>query len=602
MQSTINLHGVPFGQNPRDGQRRVFDKVAEPGLKELNIKLPTGYGKTFTAAGAYAIRQKHFGLNRLLYITPTIAQHEAFCADGHHDLELAGVTGPSVVTDIGFYGIGALKRHRKNSHQIFATTIQGACASAGDLSNLLETGRWMVVVDEYHHYGVEKTWGRRVRALSNEFLLAMSATPYRPNEDSAFGIPSIEINYRDAVVEGAVKELSGHSYIYKIDAILANGEIESMTTTELAEMAGSVKPEDIEKFRIERKMRWSPKYVSPLVSIPVERMLSERITSGYKLQAIVGAMCVSHAELVCEQLKAMFPELAIDWVGTGTNGRDKEMNQILLSRFCPPKERTSQGARRGDPTLDILVHVGMAGEGLDTCNVSEIIHLNPANINNSNNQENGRASRKLGGVIGHINYDSTSGYSAYVGKQIMDAMDFQPPKPEDGDPKGGEPKPLPEEPNIRIWDMELIRIDSGSPEVLRFAEAAREAGHTTKTLSEMISSPDQAEFNSLVELFRQMRSQEAEVHNERAKIEQWRENVKGALTVVSGRVIKAMQRNGQRIDKSLAGDIKRRINGHKKSVLGEVTNDVDMLKKHYQWLQNLEATIIESGVLPSWLQ
>jgi superfamily II DNA or RNA helicase len=280
MQSTTIVHGVPFSQKPRNGQQRVFDKAIEADLRELNIKLPTGYGKTFTAAGVYAIRQKHFGLNRLLFITPTIAQHEAFYRDGHCDLALAGVVGPDLIIDLGFIDkVDALKRHRANSAQVFAVTVQGLCSGAGaSVNDLLQSGRWMVVVDEYHHYGIDKAWGLGVRELNHEFLLAMSATPHRPDEDSAFGVPAIEVLYREAMSEGAVKKLCGHAYVYKIDAIDANGEIKSMTTNDLANAIGSTNPtpEQVEKFRIERKMRWSPKYVSPLVSHPIERML-ERV-------------------------------------------------------------------------------------------------------------------------------------------------------------------------------------------------------------------------------------------------------------------------------------------------------------------------------------
>lgn len=603
MQPPINLHGVPFGQNPRNGQRRVFDKAIDSALKELNIKLPTGYGKTFTAAGVYAIRQKHFGINRLLYITPTLAQHEAFCKDGHHDLELAGVVGPTVVCDVGYFGIQALINHRANTHQVFAMTIQGLCASPGDVAKLLETGRWMIVVDEYHHYGVDKTWGQRVRRLNNEFILAMSATPHRPNEDSAFDLPSIEVRYRTAVEEGAVKKLKGHSYIYKIDAIHANGDIESMTTTELAGLAGSSDPDKIEKCRIERKMRWSPKYVSPLVSIPIERMLSERIHSGYKLQAIVGAMCVSHAELVCEQLRAMFPELAIDWVGTGTNGKPSEVNQKVLARFCPPKTQMPDGSiSREESTLDALVHVGMAGEGLDTCKVSEVVFLHVANINNTNNQTAGRSSRILPGVIGNISYDSSSEYSGYVGEQLMDALDNMPPKPGDGDDKPYEPKPLPEEPSIHNFNLELLRIDSGSPEVERFAQALKATGHTSRDIKEMAVDPDPSDLNAVIELYRRMRRTEAEQHDERSSVEQWRSSVDAALSLVTNRVIRLMHKNGQRIEKSLPGDIKRRINGKKKAILGAVAKDIESLRKHYQWLQQLEKAIIGSAVLPTWLQ
>ena len=100
MQSAAFVHGVPFRQEPRNGQQRVFDEVVKADTRKLNVELPTGYGKTFTAMGVYAIRQKHFGINRLLFITPTTAQHEAFCRDGHHDLRDAGVFGPDTIVDI----------------------------------------------------------------------------------------------------------------------------------------------------------------------------------------------------------------------------------------------------------------------------------------------------------------------------------------------------------------------------------------------------------------------------------------------------------------------------------------------------------------------
>ena len=83
----------------------------------------------------------------------------------------------------------------------------------------------------------------------------MSATPYRPTEDSAFGRPLIEISYREAVEERAIKPLRGQAYDYLIDAVLENGDIRSFTTAELIKVAGGDGPEQIEKMRIKRKMR-----------------------------------------------------------------------------------------------------------------------------------------------------------------------------------------------------------------------------------------------------------------------------------------------------------------------------------------------------------
>jgi len=56
-----------------------------------------------------------------------------------------------------------------------------------------------------------------------------------------------------------------------------------------------------------------------------------------------------------------------------------------------------------------------------------------------------------------------------------------------------------------------------------------------------------------------------------------------------------------RKDKGAAGDLKKRINGLKLKQVGKMDkSDIEVVKKHYAWLQRLDAIILESGV-PSWL-
>jgi hypothetical protein len=421
----------------------------------------------------------------------------------------------------------------------------------------------------------------------------MSATPYRPGDDSAFGKPDVTVTYRRAVKENAVKPLMCHGYTYRVDAI-DNGDVVSYTTQELTDKAGDSSPEALE--RVFREMRWSPKYISPLVDVPITRMLRNRIQTGFKLQALIGAFCCSHAQLVCEQVRAMFPELLVDWVGTGTNGRSDGENRRVLAQFCPPKR---EGKRhQSDIKLDVLVHVGMAGEGLDTVYVSEVIHLNPANRNNSNDQENGRAARFLPDVTGFINCESGTDYSRdFVGDLIELAFDTPPGEVPDEDPE--EPRQeqdqlelplLPDLPSIQIVDCELIEINTG--EVERMAQA----------ISEISGLPlDSPELQvKAVELYKQMRRQEAERFNDRAVVEQWGEAVSNALSVVTRRTAQLMTTPGARMDKSLIGDIKKRINTKKKRALGAVDRDVENLRRHYGWLKNLENELMQLGV-PSWL-
>jgi hypothetical protein len=294
----------------------------------------------------------------------------------------------------------------------------------------------------------------------------------------------------------------------------------------------------------------------------------------------------------------MFPELTVDWVGTGTNGRSSTENRSVLSRFCPPKR---DGKRhQSDIKLDVLVHVGMAGEGLDTVYVSEVIHLNPANRNNSNDQENGRAARYLPGVTGYINCETGTDYAKdFLGGLIELAFDTPPGQaPEDEEQEEARNQEgqlelplLPDQPTIRIVDCELIEINTG--EVERMAQALSEVS------GESIDNPKVQE--KAIELYKSMRKKEAERFNDRAVVEQWSEAVNGALSVVTRRTAQLMTAPGVRMDKSLIGDIKKRINTRKKRVLGAVDRDVENLRKHYNWLKSLESQLTQEG-LPSWLQ
>jgi superfamily II DNA or RNA helicase len=593
----IKAQVAKFKQQPRPGQLTVFEALASSD-RRLCIKLPTGYGKTYTAIGCYSILKAAGKVNRMLVIFPTDAQLQQFCDSTPRKLGEYGIDGPRLVDDVRFFGVKSIRKHLQDKCQIFAITAQSLIADRGknNIVTMLEKGRWMVVVDEYHHYGVDKQWGACVNSLSFEFLLCMSATPHRPGEDGAFGEPVVDVGYTQAVEERAVKPLRGHAYHYKIDAVDEGGEIISMTTSEIVSKAGGQSPEKID--RLTQRMRFSPKYISPLITNPLDRMIRDRIQTGKPLQAVVGCMSVAHAQLVYEQIRTTFPELTVDWVGTGTNGRQSDENNEVIRRFAP-----SDGSR---PSLDVLVHVGMAGEGLDTVNVSEVIHLNAAGVNNSNNQENGRAARYLPGVIGHINFDGCSGYAEgnYTGSAIMDAMDCLPARAKD--PKEGDDGEndswldLPEEPEIRIYDLKCISIDSGDETVKMMIDIAikdRNIAFTEKDFED----PNGSATQYMIEAVKQMRKQEAEQFDEKAVIIQWNTAVESAVSVLAGNVMRMLTKNGVRFDRSMIGDIKKRINSMKKIQCGAIERDINVLKSHYEWLKTLEANIKERQELPSWL-
>ncbi len=602
MQSSSTVCGVSFRKNPRDGQKKAFEKAAEKSRSRLNIQLPTGYGKTLVANGVYAILRASGRVNRMLIIFPTEAQHEQYISSSSSDLSDVSL-GDERVADMRFMSEVRLnKAHRSGECSIFAITVQTLIQPGGFsvVSDLLEKGQWLIVVDEHHHYSKDKTWGQKVLGLNREFLLAMSATPHRKDKDNAFDKPDMVISYRDAVKEGAVKPLRGHAYHYRVDLIGEDGEIESFTPSELIEKAGDNSSQAIA--RITQKMRVSPKYISPLVSEPLQRMLRQRQRHHPFLQAIIGCMWVDHAKSVCTQVQAMFPELRVDWVGTGPNGRDD--NKAVLAKFCPPKDPLN--GSRADPELDVLVHVGVAGEGLDTVLVSEIVHLNAATLGNQNNQENGRASRWLEGVTGNINFDSTTGYADYVGDSIMDAMDELPPTPTESDPPTREEsdyQELPEEPFIQIHNVELDHIDSGHPDVQPVKKMLTDIASPYRLYDvSALHDPEHRVHTDALEFYKNMRRQEASQHDQRAQEVLMRKSIQEALSAVTSLIIRNHKQNGVAIERSFPGDIKKRIQGRKRRQLGKIDDADGMseLRAHYQWVRDLEQSILKEG-LPSWL-
>ena len=596
MESSSIVQELPFKNTPRPGQAEVLEVIAGSGISHIAIKLPTGYGKTFTAYAAYHLLKRMKRCDRMLIVVPTDKQLMQLVDNSKRDYDGAGLKGLRQVVDLRFFGTQALKQHHDSTHEVYAITIQSLIASRGNdlVGSLTKRGDWMVVFDEYHHYG-NGTWGEVAKLVPYAFRLAMSATPNRKKGDGIFGEPSVTVEYRTAAREGAVKELHGHAYNYRVDALDADDNPLSFTTAELFNEAGG-DGDAIEKLRITRKLRWSPKYISPLVIHPLERMISERTRTGKNLRAIIGGMCVSHAEMVCKQVRQMFPSLTVEWVGTGIDGRSDVENTDIIKRFLCPD--------RG--SIDVLVHVGMAGEGLDSTLVSEVVHLNKASLNNTKNQEAGRAARALKSadgepIIGHINYDSSSDYAEYTGTKIMDAMDFNAPQDDEEsqerDVEDKEYKELPDEPAIELANVELLGIDHGDDRVKFMAQLM----HKHTTAGERYDVDDPAFLDLALLKTKEMLRVEAASFDEQSELAQRADAIKSALSTVTGLVIRCVFGANGIVERSFAGDIQKRINTRKKKAIGAInTADMENLKRHYAWLKNLEQDILTNG-LPGWL-
>jgi superfamily II DNA or RNA helicase len=607
MEPASNLQTLPSKQNLRAGQEAVVNLFRSQ--TKVVAQLPTGYGKTLTAVCSYLELKRRIGVNRVLYIVPRGQQAQQAAEEVPRSIkEMVGESAKAFV--VGDNPITALKAHRNGAAEVYVTTVQALVSSPRTLMTILEmmaVGRWFVVIDEHHHYGdaEDSVWTQKVLSLPASALLAMSATPNRSDGPSPLGDPDVRVTYLDAWREGAVKELRLHSYEYRVDAVNVNGDIIPFSTAELIKEVGSDNPAEIEKWMASRQMRWSPKYISPLILHPIERLLDLRMRN-VRGQMIVQALSCSHAKMVCDQVKALTPQgMRVDWVGTGPNGRTDTENECVLREFCPEKD--AFGRRRW--SLDILVNVGIAGEGLDTTDVCEVVFLTSPNITNSALQTIGRGARTIRGLHEQpaciVNVDGACEFAPHIGQEVMSLFDGDVRTEDEREleresgSEGDDYDPLPDTITVGILDVTLldIRTDPMYQGVLALTEAqARKSGLTDEQAKAFVESAAE-------HAVREYMRQRDERFNASAIEAQTRDKLRTAVNKVAGLIVRRMtDRTGMRLDRSFIGDIVKRINSQKKRALGAVeAAGVDELQRHYHWIKQLEAQVLSGGA-PEWLR
>lgn len=601
MEPASTVYEVSYPKNLRPKQIEVIEAFGS--ATQVVAKLPTGYGKTMAAAGAYAQLRARGVVNRVLYIVPRRNQANQAAHELPTALSAFNVTTKALV--VGDNPIQAERAHRESKLEVFVATVQSLLSSAtqATVCRLTESGRWFVVVDEHHHYGDDGQWADCIKRLPSAALLAMSATPNRHDGTDFFPDPSIVETYYAASKQGFVKKLSLHAYEYSVDAVTVDGRVVPFTTADIVEQSGSDSPDDIDRFMAARKMRWSPKYISPLVTFPLDRIIHLR-TANIRSQMLIQAMSCSHARMVCEQVKALIPEyMSVDWVGTGPSGRTSQENEEVLEKFCPPKDRIT-GIRPW--TLDVLVNVGMAGEGLDTTDVTEVVFLTPANLTISNYQTIGRGARAMlcVGEIKppcHVNVDTASPMAEYVGQKVMELFD-EDVVIEDEIPAGSgsgsadEYSELPDRMQVVIVDVRLTDIKQ-EPMYRAIRDDVVSKTHQMPGFTEAV-------VEDLVE--KGIQDYLARGNNQSSIIAQKQQMVNAAVGKIAGLVIRrVMEASGIRPEKTFVGDVKKRINQKKKTLFGSVEDASDeTLDRQYQWLRELEKQILLGHALqgaPKWL-
>ena len=150
--------------------------------------------------------------------------------------------------------------------------------------------------------------------------------------------------------------------------------------------------------------------------------------------------------------------------------------------------------------------------------------------------------------------------------------------------------------------MELERIDSGDAGVQFMADVIQASNpQYLADYAGLKADPNHPEWQNVIDLYKMMRSKEASQFNETAIIKQWQGSVENAVSAVTGIVVTLMKTTGSRVERTLIGDVKKRINTRKKIACGAMEPQIEVCKKHWHWTKALEKQLRETRKLPPWL-
>lgn len=628
MQSANSLPKLSCEENLRTEQAQAARLACAAG-RQFNVKLPTGGGKTRLAAAVYLEKKLRNEVDRLLYIVPRITQLEQFRIDAPHEFVSCGMKQMPNIINISVFRGEAFNLHITNRAEIFVITIQSIVnegqSVAQYLSEIMKTGKWMIAVDEYHHYGSDETdesvdpkkWSEAVDRLPHEFILFMSATP---KKNSWFGQPDHSVTYRSMAEAGHLKRTQLHVYNYRLDFIV-DGELVSFMLDDFYREVGSMEPGKIDEYLAERDMRFSTKYISGLLETPIARMnniwlMSNASGTPMRPQMIIAAMSVEHAKSVCQMLRNLpiCDNLRIDWVGTGPMGRKQHENDEVMNQFCPPKDVNGD---RPEPKLDILVQVDYAGEGVDSKNVCEVVILRRAKMSARLLQLIGRSSRvhgKFKDAIATVNVDTlsplriwkeTSEHAFEFEKAYDVELNGEPATPLSDDEQDEIPStPILPEFNSNLVNVELADIDDGTKEQYKraYRHALKSAGYAKVHGMDLDTKEAEEEIERIViDLIYKERREANERVDLQTRTEQVKERYERALSSFVHFLSERMVARGVSKDKGLMGDIKMRANTEMKRRFGQIRMDIDTLTIRYNWMRDVEIGIEATGKLPTWL-
>jgi len=545
----------------------------------------------------------------MLIVVPTTQQRSQYIDGLMCDLEKL---------EIPFRGIQrcdsqsgwVIKESHRNTSEIFVASVQSIASDLGYFVDLMSKGRWLVVADEFHHYGSEKAWGQCIKDLPYNVILGMSATPFRSdNSLTIFGKPKFDVSvtiasaYGEKAIRKVAVRVSDYIVTYSTQD---DPEPQNRKLSDFADEWGSTDSvcSNISDYEIKKGVRYYDKYVSRIMQDAISQWIEYEALYPGQNQILVFAMSCRHAESIAKTINDIapasygFPAPFADWIGVGeglTGNRSDKENTEILSRFQ-------------DNKLPCLVQVNKAGEGFNNkrCSIGVMLDLvgnTPMKI-----QHFGRLLR--------VNSDAPDLVAVIFTSEDHPAMslfdDIEATFDEVDNRSDASDKPAaktreytPTIPDIFVIDThfhsERIVYPYGSVEkyLEKFLEAQPDNVRNAYT---------QLPYDQALQIFTQgvnaALQKEHEIKHPQLTEEQKRKQVADQVNrntgMLAGLVLTKLY--GKSYPKSAKGDLFKKINIQwKRENCSHSDATIDDLSQKNKWLQSICSDINSTGVVPTWL-
>lgn len=596
--------------DPRVGQRQLWEIAAQEDVADRLVVLPTGYGKTMSGLGYYVVRRGRGLVNRCLWIVSSDEQRKQLSPvptkDGRRDTTASdrvqtwfGVPCLETVRADGMHS--TLRMHFEGHAEIFATTYQTLIHNVAYFRELMDGAggrwQWLVIADEAHHLSDDGAWAAKLEELSRVESLYLSATPVRTDRRPLRNVPStteqydacVEVSWRDAIEEGAIRQPTAHAEEWSLQFEDRRGELVTITTDELRD-AGVTTEADFDEYQVKHDLRYTFGFLDKIFMHALNRLNEKRVQWPGRHQMLVFAMSCSHAKFLANEVFGRLTDA--DWIGV-TRG-DKE-NEQALARF-----------KRGD--LTVLVQVDKAGEGFDHPPASVALFLNMVQSQTKLLQQLGRVLRRDVQIpqrqdIADVFADTAHPVVEVVRELEPDDKGYR--TPVERDPSGGgvdDWQPVPDMLEIEAqWRQTQLVLPLGmvphyEPGVLQAAEQFDLPPDKVQAILRVAQGAADVDEASV-----------PAVSGETQRQALFRDRVDRLLSTVTGHAITLLLRDSPPSvgnPKQLAGQLKKRLNG--RWVKSRRRGHDDMLSEDfvqkYDWLRQVDEDMRLTKKVPSWLR